>query len=89
MQDHMKNRIKQSFAVPVLLAVLGSVLGGHLPAQTFTTLHSFTATDASGTTTLAAPVAWTAVSAAPGIVNEVHTVTNPISGTQLFYRLSQ
>jgi uncharacterized repeat protein (TIGR03803 family) len=36
----MKNRLKQSFAVPVLVAALGSLLG-QAPAHTFTTLHSF------------------------------------------------
>lgn len=39
----MKNRIKQSFALSVLVAVRGSAMIGHAPAQTFKTLYSFTA----------------------------------------------
>ena len=39
-------------------------------------------------TNLSAAV-WSAVSPAPVIVNGQNTVTNPISGTQMFYRLSQ
>lgn len=45
----MKNRIKQLFVEPLLVAVLGWVVVAQVPAQTFTTLHSFTATDTSGT----------------------------------------
>ena len=33
--------------------------------------------------------AWTTVSTAPVVVNGQNTVTNPISGTKQFYRLSQ
>jgi uncharacterized repeat protein (TIGR03803 family) len=40
------------------------------------------------TTNLASPV-WTAVSPSPMIVAGQNTVTNPISGSQQFYRLSQ
>jgi len=32
---------------------------------------------------------WTAVSPPPVVVNGQLTVTNPISGAQMFYRLSQ
>ena len=32
---------------------------------------------------------WTPVSAAPVVANGQYTVTNPISGTQQFFRLSQ
>jgi hypothetical protein len=39
------------------------------------------------TTNLASPV-WTAVSSGPVVVNGRNTVTNPISGTQQFFRLS-
>jgi uncharacterized repeat protein (TIGR03803 family) len=42
----MKTCIKESFMLPVLVAALGLVLAGHVRAQTFKTLHSFTgATD--------------------------------------------
>lgn len=44
------------------------------------TLHS--------TTNLSSP-AWTTNSSAPVVVNGQYTVTNPISGTQQFFRLSQ
>jgi hypothetical protein len=40
------------------------------------------------TTNLVAPV-WTANSPAPIVVNGQNTVTNRISGTQQFFRLSQ
>ena len=39
-------------------------------------------------TNLASPV-WTTNSFAPVVVNGQNIVTNPISGTQRFYRLSQ
>jgi uncharacterized repeat protein (TIGR03803 family) len=50
-------------------------------------------TDATGftlqsTTNLVSPV-WDAVSTAPVVVNGLNTVTNPISGTQQFFRLSK
>jgi hypothetical protein len=32
---------------------------------------------------------WTSVSTAPVVINGQNTVTNPISGTQQFFRLSQ
>jgi len=41
------------------------------------------------TTNLVSPAVWTTVSPAPVVVNGQNTVTNPISGTQQFYRLSQ
>ena len=40
------------------------------------------------TTNLASP-SWSAVSPSPVIVNGQETVTNPISATQMFYRLTQ
>jgi uncharacterized repeat protein (TIGR03803 family) len=43
----MKTRIKESFVVPVLTAALGSVLAGHVAAQTLTVLHSFTSSSQS------------------------------------------
>jgi formylglycine-generating enzyme required for sulfatase activity len=41
------------------------------------------------TTNLVSPAVWNTVSPAPVIVNGQNAVTNPISGTQQFYRLSQ
>jgi uncharacterized repeat protein (TIGR03803 family) len=41
------------------------------------------------TTNLVAPIVWSTNSPAPTIVNGQNSVTNPISGTQNFYRLSQ
>jgi uncharacterized repeat protein (TIGR03803 family) len=41
------------------------------------------------TPSLTAPAVWTPVSPAPVVVNGLNTVTNPMSGAQQFYRLSQ
>jgi uncharacterized repeat protein (TIGR03803 family) len=41
------------------------------------------------TTNLASPAVWATNSPAPVVVNGQNAVTNPISGTQQFYRLSQ
>jgi len=41
------------------------------------------------TTNLVSPVVWSTNSPAPVVVNGQNTVTNPISGPQQFYRLSQ
>jgi len=51
-------------------------------------------TNASGfglqcATNLLAPSLWSAVSPAPVVVNGQNVVTNPVCGTQMFYRLSQ
>jgi hypothetical protein len=40
----MKARIKKPFLLPALIVGLGLMLAGQVTAQTFTTLHSFTAT---------------------------------------------
>jgi uncharacterized repeat protein (TIGR03803 family) len=39
------------------------------------------------TTNLASPVVWSPVSVTPVIINGQNTMTNPVSGTQQFYRL--
>jgi len=44
----MKTRSVHSSLVPVLLAGLGLLLAGRAPAQTFTTLHSFTLPNGNG-----------------------------------------
>jgi len=41
------------------------------------------------TTKLASPALWSAVSPGPVLANGQNTVTNPVSGTQNFFRLSQ
>jgi uncharacterized repeat protein (TIGR03803 family) len=41
------------------------------------------------TTNLVSPVVWITNTPAPVIVSAQNTVTNPVSGTQKFYRLSQ
>jgi uncharacterized repeat protein (TIGR03803 family) len=41
------------------------------------------------TTNLGSSAVWTTNSPAPAVVNGQNTVTNPISGAQQFYRLSQ
>jgi uncharacterized repeat protein (TIGR03803 family) len=41
------------------------------------------------TTNLVPPAVWSPVAAAPALVNGQYTVTNPTSGNQQFYRLSQ
>jgi uncharacterized repeat protein (TIGR03803 family) len=41
------------------------------------------------TTNLASPAVWATNSPAPVVVNGQFTVTNPLSGTQQFYQLSQ
>src|ERR1019366_10459933 len=43
----MKTHVKNPFLLPALLAGLGLLLAGRVTAQTFTTLHSFTAISAS------------------------------------------
>jgi hypothetical protein len=40
-------------------------------------------------TNLVPPVAWQTNSTAPVVVNGQNTVTNPITGTQMFFRLKQ
>jgi len=41
------------------------------------------------TTNLVSPAVWSAISPGPIVVNAQNTVTNPISGAQCFYRLTQ
>jgi uncharacterized repeat protein (TIGR03803 family) len=41
------------------------------------------------TTNLVSPVIWATVSPGPVVVNDQNTVTNPVTGTGQFYRLSQ
>jgi hypothetical protein len=41
------------------------------------------------TTSLGSPAVWSAISPGPVVLDGQNTVTNPISATQQFYRLSQ
>jgi uncharacterized repeat protein (TIGR03803 family) len=41
------------------------------------------------TTNLVSPAVWATNSSAPVVINGQNTVTNPFSGTQQFFRLSQ
>ena len=50
---------------------------------------SFTGFTLQSTTNLGSSAVWTTNSPAPVIVNGLNTVTNPLSGTQQFYRLAQ
>jgi hypothetical protein len=50
---------------------------------------NFTGFTLQSATNLASPAAWTTNSPTPVVVNGQNTVTNPISGTQQFFRLSQ
>jgi uncharacterized repeat protein (TIGR03803 family) len=49
----------------------------------------FTSFTLQSTPDLTPPALWTTASPAPVVVNGQNTVTNPISGTQMFYRLNQ
>jgi len=50
---------------------------------------NYTGFTLQSTTNLGSSAVWTTNSPAPVVVNGQNTVTNPISGTQQFYRLSQ
>jgi uncharacterized repeat protein (TIGR03803 family) len=81
--------------------VFGLSLGAvSAPAPTLTIIASGAnviltwATNAAGftlisTTNLVSPAVWSTVAPEPVVVNGQNAVTNPISGTQQFYRLSQ
>jgi uncharacterized repeat protein (TIGR03803 family) len=58
------------------------------PNSVLTWPNSATGFTLQSTTNLAAPV-WSTVSATPAVVNGLNTVTNPVSGKQQFFRLSQ
>jgi hypothetical protein len=72
------------FQVPPPLEIRLS-LGGSQVIVWPTNATSYTL---QSTTNLSSPV-WTTVSPAPVVVNGQNTVTNPISGSQQFFRLSQ
>jgi uncharacterized repeat protein (TIGR03803 family) len=72
--------------VPPQLTIIGSGTNAILTWPTNATGFTFTL---QSTTNLAPPPVWTDVSNAPVIVTGQNTATNPISGAQQFFRLSQ
>src|ERR1017187_532128 len=98
----MKTHIKNLFLLPALIAGLGLIMVGRATAQIVTNLTIIRSatnviltwpTNATGftlrsTTNLVSPAVWTTVVPGPVAVNGNNTVTNPISGTLQFYRLS-
>src|ERR1017187_1999620 len=99
----MKTHIKNLFLLPALIAGLGLIMVGRATAQIVTNLTIIRSatnvilmwpTNATGfilqsTTNLVSPAVWTTIVPEPVVVNGNNTVTNPISGSQKFYRLSQ
>jgi hypothetical protein len=49
----------------------------------------YTAYNLQSSSDLGSSVVWSTNSSAPAVVNGQYTVTNPISGTQQFFRLSK
>src|ERR1019366_8791040 len=90
------------WVLPALIAGLGLIMVGRATAQIVTNLTIIRSatnviltwpTNATGftlqsTTNLVSPAVWTTVVPGPVAVNGNNTVTNPISGTLQFYRLS-
>ena len=91
------------WVLPALIAGLGLIMVGRATAQIVTNLTIIRSatnvilmwpTNATGfilqsTTNLVSPAVWTTIVPEPVVVNGNNTVTNPISGSQNFYRLSQ
>jgi len=76
-----------SLSLPITPPQLAIIPAGANVILTWTTnAAGFTL---QSTTNLVSPTAWAAVSPGPFVVNRQNAVTNPISGTQQFYRLSQ
>ncbi|HAO79460.1 MAG TPA: hypothetical protein DCQ92_10895 [Verrucomicrobia subdivision 3 bacterium] len=73
-----------SLFIPPLLTIIPS--GANVILTWPTNAAGFTL---QSTTNLAPPAVWSTVSPVPVVVNGQNAVTNPISGTQQFYRLSQ
>jgi uncharacterized repeat protein (TIGR03803 family) len=71
-------------APPPLLTIISS--GTNVVLTWPTAAAGFTL---QSTTNLVSPAIWSTVSPAPVVVNGQNTVTNPISGTRKFFRLSQ
>src|ERR1039458_8524105 len=91
------------WVLPALIAGLGLIMVGRATAQIFTNLTiirsatnviltwpaNATGFTLQSTTNLVSPAVWTTVVPGPVVVNGNNTVTNPIFGSQKFYRLSQ
>jgi hypothetical protein len=95
----MRTRIKQLFLLPALMAGLGLISAGRVTAQLIiipsgtNVVLAWSTTNAGftlqSTTNLGSPAVWNIVVPGQVVVNGQNTVTNPISGTQQFYQLSQ
>ena len=94
----MKTCPFRKFLLPAVLTSLGLILAGRATAQLTITLSgtnvvlTWPTNNTAGlalqsTLNLGSAAVWSPVSPAPVIVNGPYTVTNPISGTQQFYRL--
>jgi len=80
------------FALSLPLPQLTIILSGTNVILTWPTNvdgFSYAGFTLQSTTNLVSPAVWTTVSSPPVVVNGQNTVTNPISGTQQFYQLSQ
>jgi uncharacterized repeat protein (TIGR03803 family) len=75
-----------SITLPITSPQLSLALSGATVILTWPT--NFTSFILQSATNLASAV-WTSNSTAPVVVNGQNTVTNPITGTQQFFRLSQ
>jgi len=73
-----------SLPLPPLLAIIRSATNVILTWPTNATVFTL-----QSTTNLVPPRFWIANPPAPFVVNGQNTVTNPVTGTQKFYRLSQ
>jgi formylglycine-generating enzyme required for sulfatase activity len=76
-----------SFAPQLTIALSGTNV--ILTWPTNVVVFNYSGYTLQSTTNLVSPVVWTTVSPTPVVVNGQNTVTNPISRTQQFYRLSQ
>ena len=81
---HAFFRLSVGSVSPPLLTIIHS--GTNVILTWPTNVAGFTLQSA---TNLASPAVWTNVSPGPVVVNGRNAVTNPISGTQKFYRLRQ
>ncbi len=75
-----------SLSLPVLTQLAFSLSGGNIVLTWPTNVTGFTLQSA---TKLFSSSTWSTVSPPPIVVNGQNTVTNPVLGTAMFYRLSQ
>lgn len=70
----------------IILAMSGTNVALTWPEHNVGFTNDFTL---ESTTNLVSPVTWSPVSPAPTVVNGLNTVTNSVSGAQMFFRLRQ